>query len=61
MLLFIHSQVPSTLSEEMRYNPFLLTEHPHLKEALGLPGTTPPAKVLAVLRNKKNRYQRTDI
>lgn len=54
-------QVPSILSEELRYNPFMMTNDPSLKDALGLPGNTQPAQVLAELRKQKNQYQQSDI
>ena len=51
-------QVPSILSEELQYNPFLQTEETHLKEALGLPPNTEAAQVLAELRRQKNTFDR---
>lgn len=49
--------VPSVLSEELQYNPFLMPEASLVKDALGLPHSTPPADVLAELRRVKNSYK----
>lgn len=57
MTLFL-LQVPSILSEELQYNPFMLTEERSLKEALGLPPATQPAQVLAELRRQKNLFDK---
>ena len=54
-------QVPSILSEEVQYNPFMLTTEPSLKEALGVPASTPPSRVLAELRRQKNRFNQTTL
>ena len=45
------------LSEELQYNPFLMPEASLVKDALGLPHSTPPADVLAELRRVKNSYK----
>ncbi len=50
-------QVPSILSEELKYNPFMLTDSDILKDALGLPHHTPPAEVLARLRQRKDNFR----
>ena len=53
-------KVPSILSEEVQYNPFMRTEDPALKEALGLPASTPAPEVLAELRKQKNAFSKTN-
>ncbi|XP_064404294.1 probable hydrolase PNKD [Halichondria panicea] len=51
------STVPSILLEELKYNPFMLTDSDILKDALGLPHHTPPAEVLARLRQRKDNFR----
>lgn len=59
--LYCIMQVPSILSEELTYNPFLFTESPDLKDALGMTTDSTPAQVLAEVRKQKNIYDRTFI
>eukprot|EP00011_Vannellida_sp_DIVA3-517-6-12_P006302 CAMPEP_0114609078 /NCGR_PEP_ID=MMETSP0168-20121206/2905_1 /TAXON_ID=95228 ORGANISM="Vannella sp., Strain DIVA3 517/6/12" /NCGR_SAMPLE_ID=MMETSP0168 /ASSEMBLY_ACC=CAM_ASM_000044 /LENGTH=253 /DNA_ID=CAMNT_0001819989 /DNA_START=107 /DNA_END=864 /DNA_ORIENTATION=- len=42
--------VPSTVGEELTYNPFMRVESDEIKAALGLPITTAPEEVMTVLR-----------
>lgn len=46
--------VPSTIGEELQYNPFLRIENPTIQARVGTFGD--PVQTLAVLRELKNRY-----
>lgn len=48
--------VPTRLSAEMAYNPFLQADQPQMREAVGLT-QTPPAQVFAWLRAGKDNFK----
>ncbi|HLO76910.1 MAG TPA: hydroxyacylglutathione hydrolase [Magnetospirillum sp.] len=48
--------VPQSLSEERATNPFLRADHPAVAQAVGLPPGTPPARVFAELRRRKDVF-----
>jgi len=48
--------VPSTIAEEMLHNPFLRLSEPELLSAIGCSSSDGRAKVLALLRSKKDNF-----
>ena len=50
-------QVPSILSDELLYNPFMRTSSGVLKTALGVSLQSSPSEVLLELRKQKNAFR----
>ncbi len=50
-------QIPTTVSEELEYNPFMLTHSDMVREALGLPPSTEQVDVLIALRQRKDDFK----
>jgi len=49
------STIPSTVGEELTYNPFMRVHEPAVAEAVGLAGAA-PIQVLAELRKRKDKF-----
>ena len=49
--------VPSTIAEELTYNPFLRTESLEIRQTLGIPTTASPAEALGAIRAAKDSFR----
>jgi len=49
------STVPSTIGEELAYNPFMRVKEPSIAESLGLQGAS-PIDIMAELRKRKDKF-----
>jgi len=50
------STVPSTVGEELTYNPFMRVGQKEIAESLGLKSDASPIDVMAELRNRKDKF-----
>jgi hydroxyacylglutathione hydrolase len=48
--------IPSTIGEELQYNPFMRVHRPELKRALGLEPEADPVDIMAQLRHMKDKF-----
>jgi hydroxyacylglutathione hydrolase len=49
--------VPSTIGEELAYNPFLRTHSPEIRKSLGISESVSPGEALGVIRKAKDAFK----
>jgi hydroxyacylglutathione hydrolase len=49
--------VPSTMAEELTYNPFLRTQSPEIRKTLGIPESASAAEALGAIRAAKDSFK----
>lgn len=49
--------VPSTIGDELTYNPFLRTQSPEIRKTLGIPDEASPAEALGAIRTAKDSFK----
>lgn len=49
--------VPSTIGDELSYNPFLRTQSPEIRATLGIPQDASPADALGAIRKAKDSFK----